>query len=186
MKKKFIVIGVVLLFVGVWGYTSVSQSNTDIQVGETWELNSKQLQNISFNKVSQNIKTEIKESDNEITTITLSGKVSEKTKTALATSVLTEDSAAINFSKKGEVKLFVTSEGKDELTLSVNLAKDATFKEMNFAMDVGSVVINLPESFDGKYETKAEGDGEVSVPETGESMDSLIQVKTIGNIEINK
>lgn len=187
MKKKVSIVGIILLFIGVWGYTSVSQSSTNNQIEEKWVLTSKQIENISFNKAAQNIKTEIRESDNETTTILLSGKVSDQTEKALATSILTENNLDINFSKKGDVKLFVTSEGKDELMLTIHLAKDTTFKKLNFDMTVGNVVINLPENFDGRYKTTPEGGGEVlGVPKTEETMDSLIQVKTIGNIKIEK
>ncbi|AOV08926.1 hypothetical protein [Sporosarcina ureilytica] len=187
MKKKIIIAGVVLLLIGVWGYSSVSQSSTNTYVEKEWELSSKQIEGISLNKAEQNIKAVIQESDDEKTTISLSGNVSEQAEKALANSISTDNKLDINFSEKGGVKLLVTSEGKDELLLTINLAKDAAFKELDFNMTVGSVSINVPENFDGKYKTKAEGAGEVlAVPQTNETMDSLIQVKTIGSINIEK
>lgn len=186
VKKKVIVLGVLLLVVGIWGYSSFSQSSTDYEIEKEWELTAKQIEHIKVSKAEQNMKVMVQETDAEKTTVSLSGKVSEQTQEALEKSVITDDKLEMKFSKGG-VRLFVTSEGRDELVLTINLAKDAMFKEISFDMFVGNVLIDLPEHFDGKYKLKAEGDGEVlAVPKTTETMDSLIDVKTIGNIKIEK
>lgn len=187
MKKKLIIVVVVLVIVGALIYTVLLGMRTDKQVDFSWELKSAQIKKIALSGAEQDVKIVVKETDHEMTSVSLSGKVSEDTEKCLENVIEKEDTLEIALVKKDQFKMMATAKGKDAITLTVSLGKNTSYEKLEVISTLGSVEAKVQPSFDGTYQLETNDQGEIkAVPDTKKTSPAQVEIDTMGDITVTK
>lgn len=187
MKKKLIIFVAVLATGGFFGYTGFASMKTENPVDLSWELDDTKIEKIAVIGAEQNIDVSVLETENEHTRVVLSGKVSEDNEAYLKNTVAKDDSLEITLAELKQFRLMTTANGKEQLKLTVELGKDASYEVLEVNSVVGDVQATVQASFDGEYHLETNEQGEVkAVPETKKTSKDQVRIDTMGDITVEK
>lgn len=187
MKKKLMILAAVLATGGFFGYTGVAGMKTENQVDLSWELNDADIERIALIGAEQDIEVTVLATENEHTRVVLSGNVTEDNEAYLDNTVVKEDRLEITLAELDQFRLMTTANGKDQLTLTVELGKDASYDVLEINSVVGDVQATIQADFDGEYHLDTNEQGEVkAVPETKKTGKEQVRIDTMGDITVEK
>lgn len=187
MKKKLIILVAILVTVGFFGYTSFARIKTEKKVDISWKLEAEKIKKIALLGAEQNVNVVVKETDNEYTNVSISGKVSEGSAAYLKKTIKKDNAVEITLAKLDEFRLMTTANGKDTLTLTVELGKNSTYDTLEIDNVVGNVDAKVQPSFEGKYDLNTNEQGEIkAVPETKKTSKEKVKIHTMGDIIVKK
>lgn len=187
MKKIAFIFISLLLLLGFGIFSTLKKGETKTEIKESWTLSSQAIKNIEFYGSKQPIEVHIKRGTVDKTTVAVEGNVSEEAAQFLSKKVkVTKDSLYIPFSNHG-FTLALSSEGKDKLQVDITLGRDTSFDKVFIDTLVGDVFVTVPQDFDGTYTLHTNQTGEiVTVPDTQETMKSIVEVDGYSKIYVKK
>ncbi|HEM4177577.1 TPA: hypothetical protein U1W74_002011 [Streptococcus suis] len=186
MKKIIPFFILIITFLGVAIYLSLESDKTDVEIAKSWTVTGKEINTIEIYGSEQPFELEIVETDQEVTTISLTGKISEVAMSTLEKADISENDAYIPLGKKG-FKLVTVASGKSSLKAKIELAKGATFKEIYVDTWNGTVDITLPRSYDGGFDVKLNSGAKLlEVPEEGANKESILKIDAYADVSIRK
>ncbi|MEI5994202.1 hypothetical protein [Candidatus Enterococcus mansonii] len=186
MKKKLLIIVGVVLTLGFLGYTAMAGGETTNKIDLSWSLSDEKVKTIQLIGAEQDVDVIVAEAQEADTKVTLTGKVSDKTKKYLENTVAKEDGVEITLSQLGKVRFMANSDGKNKLKLTIMVGKNTSFDELKIKNVIGNINVKVPQTFDGVYKTDSNQGEVLEIPKTTQSMNSTVVVETIGDIAISK
>lgn len=184
MKKvlPFIIIFFVLIVAVIC--LSLYNAQTTVEIVKNWSM--KAVEKIEIYGSEQPLTLKIEKTKNKETSVILSGKVSKSAAELLEQAKIDDANLYVPLSKRG-FKLTLSSLGKSELTITVKLAENASFKEIFVDTLAGNVNVIVPKSFDGKYDVVLNSGAKLlEVPDTNKTMDSVIKIDAYSDVRITK
>lgn len=186
MKKVISILIVMLFFLGLAIYSSLKSGATTVAIDESWTMSSTVIENIEVYGSEQPFELEIIETSQSETTITVEGQVSQSTEDLLKKVEKTGNSFYLPLGQKG-FKLVTVADGKDELKMTIELAKGASFKQIYIDTWNGTVDVTVPKTYDGTYDVILNSGAELTqVPDTSNTMDSIIKIDAYTDVSIKK
>ena len=177
MKKILPFIVFFLVIVAFGFYMTYSNAKTDFDFTQTWELQE---------NAKQKVEISIVETSNPQTKVTVSGKISKTSVNTIKDTKSNEEGLYIPISKHG-FRLYTSQFGKDTLKITVELAKNADPYEVFLDTVSGEVKVNVPQTFDGKYDIMLNNGAKITEkPETKETSASVIRVDAYTDVTIVK
>ena len=186
MKKILPFIVFFLVIVAFAFYMTYSNAKTDFDFTQTWELQENAKQKVEIYGTEQNVELSIVETSNPQTKVTVSGKISKTSVNTIKDTKSNEEGLYIPISKHG-FRLYTSQFGKDTLKITVELAKNADPYEVFLDTVSGEVKVNVPQTFDGKYDIMLNNGAKLTEkPETKETSASVIKVDAYTDVKIVK
>ncbi|MGT2712517.1 hypothetical protein [Streptococcus oriscaviae] len=187
MKKWILVglVGLLLLGLGAAMYNGVMNDQATELIDEKWTVESDQIQEINISGLEQPVEVIIQRSEEEKTTVRVSGTVAEETLKTVKEGFQEEEGiVTLPFSKDGLI--MTVKQDKPTVTIEIVLGKAASFQEFYLQSTHGEVALTLPSDYDGGYELEAKDGGQIlEQPQAGQGKE-MVELHAAGNISVKK